>query len=344
VSPGYTYIHLTNLQLPRLPLYKLNITPRRIVVSRTTPSSPSLSGPHGHINSYMAQPQSGSLPQYYGQTMPDGTLVGSPKASLGSPDSRDALLRLPIQPHAAHVGHPDQQVMSPVTAVPNSPNTMGMGSPPIGGSKSRARPMGESSQWIVPHVSDREREEEYYSRGPRPGRPSMSHRTAYVEDYSDEEDGPRAYRRPARRHNRPPPAHGHRSRRYSTEQGGRSSMDSYDYGYDSDTPTKPRVHPSYAYGSEGEEEGMYRGPRPAYGGGGRRGPPSNKPPSTVEVMRLPWTMWMNSNAKNRRSYPSLRSVPDHLSSALIPVRKASSSLTKRASLIAMSLRSSTNAY
>jgi hypothetical protein len=308
VSPGHTCIQITNLELPHLPLNKSNIHSRRIVFSRTGSSSPSLSGPHGHSNSYMAQPQSGSLPQYYGQTMPDGTMVGSPKTSLGSPNSRDSLLRLPIQPHAAHVSHLDQQVISPVTTMPNSPKAMSMGSPPVGGgSKSRARPMGESSQWMVPHVSDRERDEECYPRRQRPDRSSMSHRTAYVEDYSDEDDGPRAYRRPARRHNQPPPAHGHRSRRYPTEPGGRGSMNkrrsSYDYGYDSDTPTKPRAHPSYGFGSEGEEGGMYREPRPVYGGGGRRGLPSDKPPPAAEVLRLPWTMWMNSNAKNRRSHP-----------------------------------------
>ncbi|KAF9728944.1 hypothetical protein PMIN06_010351 [Paraphaeosphaeria minitans] len=246
----------------------------------------------------MAQEQSSSLPQFYGQTMADGTMVESPKFPLGSQGSRDALLRLPIQPNVAHVTHQDQQLMSPISALPSSPNTMGMGPGPVDvGSRNRARPVGDSSRWMVPHVGDREREEEYYARGHRPGRGSISHRSAYVEDYSDDEDRPRAYRRPARKHARPPPARGGR---YPVEQGGRGSMDrgqsSFEYGYESDTPTKPRIRAYYGFGSEGEDDG-YRRPKAAYGDGGRRGPP-RRPESTEEVMRLPWTMWMNSNAKN----------------------------------------------
>ncbi|KAJ4358303.1 uncharacterized protein N0V89_002885 [Didymosphaeria variabile] len=99
----------------------------------------------------MAHEQSGSLPQYYGQTI-DGTVVESPKFPLGSQSSRDALLRLPIQPNAAHVNHPDQELMSPVNAMPNSPNMMGMGpASGGGGSRSRAKTVGDSSRWMVPH-------------------------------------------------------------------------------------------------------------------------------------------------------------------------------------------------
>lgn len=252
----------------------------------------------------MAQEQSGSLPQYYGQTMPDGTMVESPRLPLGSQGSRDALLRLPIQPNAAHVNHQDQEMMSPVSAMPNSPTGM-TPAPAAGGNRSRARTMGDSNRWMVPFPGDADREEEYYhhpSQGRRRDPGSISHRSAYVEDYSDEEDRPRAYRRPARRHTRPPPAHGRFQNPRGSMDGGRSS---YEYGYESDTPTKARVHASYGYGSEGEDARMYNRPRTSYGDGGGRGPPRNAPPPG-EAMRLPWTMWMNSNAKNRRCTPYLR--------------------------------------
>lgn len=259
----------------------------------------------------MAQEPSSQLPQYYGQTMADGTMVGSPKIPLGSHSSRDALLRLPIQPGAAHVHHPEQDPISPISAVPASPLPIGIGnaSASAGGgrtrSRSRPRGNGDSSRWIVPHASVQEQEDEYYRQNHRTGRSSMSHRSAYVEEYSDEDDRPRAYRRPARRHTRPPPAHGRAPTvRYSVDQS-RRSMDAprESYEYESDTPTKARFNSTYGYGyySDGEDDGGYRRPRTAYGGGGRRGPPRN-PPSTEEVMRIPWTMWMNSNAKNRRSH------------------------------------------
>ncbi|KAF2246518.1 aquaporin-like protein [Trematosphaeria pertusa] len=119
----------------------------------------------------------------------------------------------------------------------------------------------------------------------------MSRRAPYVEEYSDEEEHPRAYRRPARHRSRPPPVHGRRVPGPTS----RRSIDSHrvSYDYESDTPTKPHDH--YQYGSE--DDGPRR-PRTAHGGGGDRGGgPPRRPPST-EVMRLPWTMWMNSNAKN----------------------------------------------
>jgi aquaporin related protein len=114
---------------------------------------------------------------------------------------------------------------------------------------------------------------------------------AYVEDYSDEEDEPRVHRRrPNRHHRRPPAAY----ERYGPVPG-RGSLDAhptsrfseddsptgkgYQMYYDSDRETTPRRR-------------LYA----AAGGNGRM--PPRGPPSTTEVMRLPWTMWMNSNAKN----------------------------------------------
>ncbi|KAL1612840.1 hypothetical protein SLS60_001070 [Paraconiothyrium brasiliense] len=101
----------------------------------------------------MAHEQSNSLPQYYGQIMADGTMIESPKFPLGSQGSRDALLRLPIQPNAAHVNHLEQELTSPVNAIPNSPNMMSMGPVSGGsGSRSRAKTVGDSSRWMVPHA------------------------------------------------------------------------------------------------------------------------------------------------------------------------------------------------
>jgi len=258
---------------------------------------------------HMAQQATGNLPQYYGERMQDGTVVESPRTISTGNGSRDALLRLPIQPNTAHLDgeiSPISPVMSPV--VPMAPSAT------PGRSRSK---MAESGRWVA-HPVD-ERGDDYYRqsrRHNRYGQGSISHRSAYVEDYSDEEDHPRAYRRPARQHARPPPAHGRLPApvgRYSIEPG-RSSLDSHrpSIDYESDTPKKARFY--YTYGSEDDDP---RHPRLSHGGGGgQKGPP--RAPSTDEVMRLPWTMWMNSNAKNRRFYtrpypkllPKYRISPD----------------------------------
>lgn len=111
------------------------------------------------------------------------------------------------------------------------------------------------------------------------------YRTAYVEDYSDEEDDPRAYRRrrPSRQHRRPPASYeryGQPTSRFS-EDDSPSGGKGYRLYNDSDLDTpRKRLYAAAAAG----------------GNGGRM--PPHGPPSTTEVMRLPWTMWMNSNAKN----------------------------------------------
>lgn len=127
----------------------------------------------------------------------------------------------------------------------------------------------------------------------RESRPAVpAYQSKYIENYSDEEDDPRTYRhRPNRQHRRPPAVYG----RYGAIPG-RGSLDAhppsrfsedespvtrgYHVYYDSDLDTTPRRR-LYATAS---------------GSGGRM--PPRGPPSTTAVMRLPWTMWMNSNAKN----------------------------------------------
>lgn len=265
----------------------------------------------------MAQDQpTGSLPQFYGQHLPDGTTVESPNFPLGTQTSRDTLLRLPIQPHPAHVQ--DQDALSPTSPVPVPTTTAVMGietSPSARAhAHARTRTTGDASRWLVPQGASYEPEEYYegrssYQGGPRRG---PSYRAAYVEDYEydDEEDRPRPYRRPARRHTRPPPAHGRvppgPPGRYSSEVGRGS------YDYESDAGSKARIRTTYGgaggygyAGGYGSEEDEYRRPRArggdGYGGGGGRGPP-RQPPSPEEVMRLPFTAFMNSDFKNRRCF------------------------------------------
>ena len=252
----------------------------------------------------MAQEQPGSLPVYYGERMPDGTVIESPIVRpMATSESRDTLLRLPIHPGEAHVH--SQGVASPVSPVAPTDGLGANGGQPM---RHRGSTVPDSSRWMTYPAADQGEDYPPSRRsnrfGPSEYRGSMSRRAPYVEDYSDGEDYPRATRRTNRRHIRPPPAHGRASGttgRYSHDQG-RSSFDSrVDYGYESDTPRKTRF---VRYGDDEDYYEEPRRPQAHAGGGGRRGPP--RAPSTEEVMRLPWTMWMNSNAKNRRSPRSLR--------------------------------------
>ncbi|KAF2189174.1 aquaporin-like protein [Zopfia rhizophila CBS 207.26] len=189
----------------------------------------------------------GSLPQYYGERMQDNTVVERPSQN----DSRDQLLRLPIQPpNEAHV---NPEVVSPTTLRPSEDHR---------------------NRRFDPYFSI-----EYRGREREPYR---------EEYYYDEDVKPRVYRRPSRKYNRPPPAHENFNGRLVREgsfDNGKSSGE-----YEPDTPVKPRVH--HRYGSEDEDM------RPGYYGSGGYKEPPRRPPSHEEVLRLPWTMWMNSNAKN----------------------------------------------
>lgn len=123
-----------------------------------------------------------------------------------------------------------------------------------------------------------------------------NHRAAYVEDYSDEEDDPRYHRRrPQRQRRRPPVSYENyydQNLRYGTAPPrARVSIDAYSHY----TPTKPEYH--MHYGSDDDENRAYR-----HGAPGNREPPRNPPPAS-EVMRLPWAVWMGSNAKNRKLNP-----------------------------------------
>ncbi|KAH7394420.1 aquaporin-like protein [Pyrenochaeta sp. MPI-SDFR-AT-0127] len=242
----------------------------------------------------MAQYEASPLPQYYGQQMQDGTMIESPTAprhTRGSSDSRQELLRLPIQPHPAHLDS-NMDPISPIMPLDDN-GTTGITSKP---SNRRIGGHSDPNEWEAPGntyvgpsaIQHRRRQQSQDFRGV-PNTP-RAHRSAYVEDYSDEEDDPRAYRRrPNRQHKRPPAAYenyGDANARYGPVQG-RRSIDSHT-AYEG-TPTKQNYH--MHYGSD-EEAGRPRRP-----GAGGRGPPRG-PPSTEDVMRLPWMIWMGSNAKN----------------------------------------------
>jgi hypothetical protein len=292
---GTTIHHNTPLHIPKL-LYRV-YKPRISIYLSPEPSPVA--------TTFMAQEQPASLPVYYGERMPDGTVIESPRVRpVVTSDSRDALLRLPIQPGEAHV---NSGIASPISPMVPVEAVGGNGGPPGPPARPRGNTMPDSSRWVTYPAGDQGEDYPPNRRsnryGPSEYRGSMSRRAPYVEDYSDGEDYPRATRRANRRHTRPPSAHGRvsgTSGRYSNDLP-RSSFDSrVDYGYESDTPRKARF---VRYSDEEGFDDEPRRPQAYAGGGGRRGPP--RAPSTEEVMRLPWTMWMNSNAKNRRSPRSL---------------------------------------
>jgi aquaporin related protein len=234
----------------------------------------------------MATQDASPLPQYYGQQLQDGTIMESPippRHARESSDSRRELLRLPVQPHPAHI---DQNLdpMSPQAGP--EPNAMSISNRP---SNRRLGGHPDFNDYGSP-TSNR------YSRRTQPQyqNPSVTHRTPYVEDYSDEDYEPQPYRRrPSRAHRPPPSAYENDPRqmsRYTAVQG-RGSIDAYSYNND-----KPQTH--MHYGSDDEYAPRHRPIRPGPGVSGNGRDPPRRPPSTEDVMRLPWMIWMGSNAKN----------------------------------------------
>ncbi|CAI6339864.1 unnamed protein product [Periconia digitata] len=247
-------------------------------------------------STHMAHPPTniGSLPQFYGETMADGTVVESPPAKPTVNDSQDALLRLPIQPHPAYT-HP----ASPVSPV--APGSVMTVTPATPSRRRASSKVEDTSRWVSFPVDNRGdidyrngRQSTEYRSTP------LSHRMPYVEEYlSEEDDSPRTYRRPERRHRRPPVSHrqtpGSRAR-ISVDQE-RRSLDSRRESHEDYENMDPIGKPRYQYAYESEDDRRYQSGGAAYGGGGGRGPPRNM--SIPEnPMRLPWTMWMNSTAKN----------------------------------------------
>ncbi|OAK97540.1 aquaporin-like protein [Phaeosphaeriaceae sp. SRC1lsM3a] len=235
----------------------------------------------------MATQETSPLPQYYGQQLQDGTIMESPmppRHTRESSDSRRELLRLPMQPHPAYIDE-NMDTVSPTPAADANPMAVS--------TRTSNRRLGghpDFNDFGSPTANRYHRN----SQDTRPQNPSLVHRSPYVEDYlSDEEYEPQPYRRrPSRRHRPPPSAYENDARgmsRYSAVRN-RASIDAYGSSYNNDKPTT-HMH----YGSD-DEYAPQRPPIRAAGNGGRD--PPRRPPSTEDVMRLPWMIWMGSNAKN----------------------------------------------
>jgi aquaporin related protein len=232
--------------------------------------------------------QSSPLPQYYGQQLQDGTIMESPVPprhhGRESSDSRRELLRLPAQAHI-------DQNMDPISPVvgtdPNAIGLTGMSSRP-----SNRRLGGH------PDFNDYGSPTSNRFRGSRSNtqNQSMVHRNPYVEEYMSDDEyepQPQPYRRRTRQHRPPPSAYENDPRGMSryTQVPGRGSIDAYN-SYNND---KPRTH--IHYGSDDEYAPKRPPPRAGVPQNNGNDPP-RRPPSTEDVMRLPWMIWMGSNAKN----------------------------------------------
>lgn len=213
------------------------------------------------ISKHIAQDSaSTSLPLYYSERNQPGEIV-----KQHSGESYDALLNSPAQPRDArhHREPPQGPLMNPIdvseigSEVPTRENTR--------------RIPNEVQRWGGFFEGRRSGDYGYRGYGKRrrfdgPYYPDYRgpEREPYPEYYEDDRRPPRAYHRSdlQRYSTRPPPAH----RNLRSEEA---------------PPGPAKVHYEYDYPSE-EEDPI----RPLLGGkgGGRR------PPSTDEVLRLPWTM------------------------------------------------------
>ena len=222
----------------------------------------------------MAEGQSTALPSFYGENSKDGAAVPRP-----SHDEGEALLRPnePQHPDEVRLGKDrrDVSTIGPL-AFEGPPDE-----PPRRYSESR-RPNNEVMRWVPSRDYGKPWDDRrsYYP----------NYRSPYSRDEFDDADyelrprhssrrpGPpvtisrySSIRGPARRYqSRPPPP---KADYYSDDE--YADDDYYD------------EHPATGAGGGGGGRGGY----------GRRPPTREREPS--EIVRLPWTMWMNSDAKNR---------------------------------------------
>jgi aquaporin related protein len=204
-----------------------------------------------------------------------------------STESRQELLRLPIQPHPAHFDFHMDPAESPVVPMHQN-NALGLTSKPPSMRRMGGQP--DPNDWNTPSRPRRQSNASHqvpYSPAPPRG--------PYIEEYSEEDEDPRQYRRSTRRHQRPPISYNNyvdQNSRYGPLPRNSSDNTSAHPAY-ADTPGKPNYEMYYP-------EDEYRSRRPGMPGvSGSRGPPRQPPPESI--MRLPWAMWMGSNAKNRMS-------------------------------------------
>ena len=248
---------------------------------------------------------SSPLPHHYGQQLQDGTIMEPPSVprQYSSRESRKQLLQLPTQAHI----DPNFAPFSPMSPI-DPTDAFGFttaAAPRQSTAVKRIRGYSDPNAYGPPGQGYDERtaadEGDYYRRTyekrttRRETRPAVpTHRTPYMEDYSDEEDEPRAYRRrPSRQHRRPPAAY----ERYGPLPG-RGSLDAHPISrfFEDDSPSGGKGYQLYYDSDRDTPRKKLYATAAASGNGGRM--PPRSPPSTTEVMRLPWTMWMNSNAKN----------------------------------------------
>ena len=248
----------------------------------------------------MAQePQSSALPVFYGERLPGNNVVERPAG-----EGRDALLRLPLQqPHSAHINSTGAPTPS---AMPH--NAPGLGSE----SMPRTEPDGEPHELQRYLPPEGRHSDDVVDTGRRSRRYEPYETTrapVHIAIYPEEDDGGiRAYRRPSRRSTQPPLSYQNYSR--SDRESGHP-VDDRDGSFEPDTPSKA----GYSYDSETERVRPYRarsnrsggrggpGAGAAGSGGGGNGtrprlPTGGDPRDPEAVLRLPWTMWMNSQAKN----------------------------------------------
>lgn len=130
---------------------------------------------------------------------------------------------------------------------------------------------------------------------PVPFHPS-NHPVPSVEEYPEEGQAPQADPfRTNRQHARPPASYSNfpeQSARYGVMP--RNNWDANAYPAHADSHGRPNYEMYYPYYQEAY--GRYSS---GQGTGGGRGPPPPIPSAEV-AMRLPWMIWMGSNAKNRK--------------------------------------------
>ena len=95
--------------------------------------------------------------------MPDGSVIESPRVRpVGGNESRDALLRLPIQPNEAHLL---AESLSPSSSVvPGDSLGISSGVPPRTRSRSRAKTQTDLSRWMT--FPAEERGDDYFRGRP----------------------------------------------------------------------------------------------------------------------------------------------------------------------------------
>ena len=221
----------------------------------------------------MSQSQVTALPQFYGERSKDGAVIPRPSSEDG-----EALLpsNEPQPPNEARVSKDRRREVSTVgpLATENAPDE-----PYIRRSESR-RHNNEVIRWTPSRDYGRPWDDRRSNYG--------NYRSPYSRDEFD--DGDFELRPRYSRRSGPPPSLG----RYGSVRGPPPRQ------HPRSLPPKPDYYSEDEYGEEEYAEDFRAGGGDGggRGGRGRRPPPREREPS--EILRMPWTMWMNSDAKNRK--------------------------------------------